>query len=271
MKLIHRAALLLGLVGGAAEAHDSWLEPKTFVAPAGARVPVTFYVGHHGEQHRVTLAPRPRWLLAMRAAGPAGSTDLLKLKAFNPARGISVARPGTYLISLDTGDFRQQAAPEEFERYLEQEGLSSARAAWERAPVRSRKVREAYRRHAKTLVQVGPGSSAVDESATRRLGQRLEIVPAANPYGLSVGERLGATIWFRDKPLADAQVTLSNLERPTDEPVATRSDPNGEVAFALPSAGRWMLNVVWSEPSRNPGTDFQTSFSSLTFALPSPR
>jgi hypothetical protein len=36
----------------------------------------------------------------------------------------------------------------------------------------------------------------------------------------------------------------------------------------MPATGRWMMNVVWSVPSRTKGTDYETSFSSLTFAVP---
>lgn len=266
-KLIQSAALFLALTG-IAEAHDSWLQPKSFQAPAGARVPLTFYVGHHGEQHSAKLSPRPTWLWSMKARGHHGTTDLLKVRGFRAATGVTLARPGTYLLSLDTGDFRNQMSPKDFAAYLDEEGLAGAKAAWRQAPVTSRKVRELYRRHAKALVKVGTGAHALEGPVSRRIGQRLEIVPGANPYRLRAGSSLPATIWFRDKPLAGALVTLGDLDRPKDPLVAVRSDAAGKVSFRLPRPGRWMMNVVWSVPSSAASTDFQTSFSSLTFAVP---
>lgn len=265
MKLFWTAPLLIAL-SGAAEAHDSWIEPKSFVLKAGASVPIKFYVGHHGEQRSASLSPRPQWLTSMTASSAGGKADLLKTKAFNPAAGISLRTAGTTVIALDTADFHHAMTPAEFSAYMEEEGLAGAKAALARRPIQGRKIREAYRRHAKALVQVG-GSAA--GPATTRLGQRLEIVPAVNPYKLRPGDRLPAAIWYRGRPLSDARVTLGDLDRPKDPLIRARSDKNGKVEFALPRAGRWMMNVVWSAPAPAGRSDFLTSFSSLTFAIPS--
>jgi hypothetical protein len=227
-----------------------------------------FYVGHHGEQRRATLSTRPKWLSTMRITGPAGVTNLLKLKRFNPEQGIVLRTAGTHLISLDTSDFQNSASPKDFEAYLGEESLAGALASWRRGPVAGRKVREAYRRYAKSLVKVGSGPQALASQATARLGHRLEIVPSANPYALRPGEPLDVKIWYRGKPLTGALVTLGNLDRPKDEPLARQSGSDGAVSFPLPQKGRWMMNVVWSEKSSIPAADYVTSFSSLTFGVP---
>jgi len=266
---LRSAALFLAISGamaGVASAHDSWLEPKVFQTPPGVLVPVTFYVGHHGEQRSARLMPRPAWLLAMRDYGPRGATDLLTVKEFRQGSALRFATPGTHVIALGTGDFRHTMSPSEFPAYMEEEGLAAAQAAWRRAPVRSGKVREIYRRYAKALVQVG--GSPTRGAATRRLGQQLEIVPAANPLMLRSGETLRATIWFAGRPLPGALVTLGSLDRPKDALLPVRSDSAGKVNFRMPASGRWMVNVVWGVPSKRAATDFETSFSSLTFAAP---
>lgn len=256
-------ALFLGLAS-AAQAHDSWLEPKSFQTDMSARIPVTFYVGHHGEQRSSKLAPRPKWLLSMQAHGPQGATDLLKTRNFDPSRGVRFTPPGTHMLALGTADFRHAMNAADFPAYMKEEGLAAAESAWKRAPIRSRMVREAYRRYAKALVQIG--SRPTNGAATRRLGQLLEIVPAANPYQLRAGAPLRATIWYSGKPLAGALVTLGSLDRPKDELIGIRSDAAGRVNFTMPANGRWMMNVVWGVPSSRPALDYQTSFSSLTFA-----
>lgn len=258
-------ALFLGLAG-MAQAHDSWLEPKSFQIATGAAVPLTFYVGHHGEQRSSKLAPRPKWLLSLQSYGPNGVTDLLATRGFNPSRGIGFAVPGTHMLALSTADFRHTMKPADFPAYMKEEGLAAAETAWKRAPIKSRMVREAYRRHAKALVQVGPVPT--EGAATRRLGQLLEIVPATDTFQLRPGAPLRATIWYAGKPLAGALVTLGSIDRPKDELVGLRSDAGGRVDFTMPGAGRWMLNVVWSVPTSRAATDYQTSFSSLTFAAP---
>lgn len=270
--LLRSAALFLAIsvaMAGVANAHDSWLEPKTFQTRPGVLVPVAFFVGHHGEQRSARLMPRPAWLLSMKDHGPGGAIDLLTAKEFKQRRGLRFAAPGTHVIALGTGDFRHDMSPAEFPSYMEEEGLAAAQAAWKRAPVRSGKVREAYRRYAKALVQVGP--SPTPRAATRRLGQRLEIVPAANPLLLRAGDPLRATVWFAGRPLSGALVTLGSLDRPKDPLRPVRSDAAGKVNFRMPAGGRWMVNVVWSVPSKRVSTDFETSFSSLTFAAPGRR
>lgn len=254
-------------LAASAEAHDSWLEPRDFATATGKPVPVIFYVGHHGEQSPATLSTRPAWLLSMRDLSPAGTRDLLKLARFRPQEGLPLPGIGTHLVALDTADFVNLAEPEQFGSYLAEEGLAGAEASWRRSPVSGRKVREAYRRHAKTLIQVGSGPAAVRGPVTTRLGQRLEIVPSSNPFALRPGARVEAAIWFKGKPLQGALVTLGSLDRPTDEPLAARSGAGGRVSFPRPGSGRWMMNVVWSERSSEPGADFQTSFSSLTFGV----
>jgi uncharacterized GH25 family protein len=258
-----------GALAGTASAHDSWLEPKTFETHAGVLVPVAFYVGHHGEQRSARLVPRPTWLLSIRDHGPRGVTNLLSVREFRQRSALRYATPGTHVIALATGEFRNDMTPVEFPAYMEEEGLAAAQAAWKRAPVRSGKVREAYRRYAKALIQVG--RSPTRGAPMQRLGQQLEIVPAANPLMLRGGDTLRATIWFAGRPLAGALVTLGSLDRPKDALLPLRSNAAGNVEFRMPASGRWMVNVVWSIPSRRPGTDFETSFSSLTFAAPGPR
>jgi uncharacterized GH25 family protein len=266
MKLFPAAALFVAL-SGVASAHDSWLEPKSFEAKTGAQVPLNLYVGHHGERHNAKLSPRPSWLLSMKSRSSAGTTDLLGARGISAA-GVMLRAPGTYLLSLDTGDFRNQMTADKFGAYLADEGLAGAEAAWRRAPIASRQVRESYRRHAKALVRVGNGPQALAGPATQRIGQRLEIVPGANPYQLRAGSSLPARIWFKDRPLAGALVTLSDLDRPKDRHLSLRTDAGGKVDFRLPRGGRWVMNVVWSVPSTAASADFQTSFSSLTFAVP---
>jgi uncharacterized GH25 family protein len=266
MKLLPAAALFVA-ISGAASAHNSWLEPKSFEANTGAQVPLNLYVGHHGERHNARLSPRPSWLSSMKLRSPVGTTDLLKASA-NSAAGVMLRTPGTYLLSLETGDFRHQMSPKKFSAYLAEESLAGAEAAWRRAPTAARPVRESYRRHAKALVRVGDGPQALAGPATQRIGQRLEIVPGANPYRLRAGSSLPATVWFQDKPLPGALVILADLDRPKDRHLSMRTDASGRVSFRLPRAGRWMMNVVWSVPSTAASADFQTSFSSLTFAVP---
>ena len=263
MKIAQALTLFVALTG-VATAHDSWIQPDSYQTSQGARLPVTFFVGHSGEEHSARLLPRPAWLQSMHVHGPQGSSSLINSQRFTRA-GVSLRTTGTYLLALETNNFENTAEPAKFAEYLQEEGLAAAQAAWARTPVIGRNVRETYRRHAKAVVQVGTGAGALSGPATRRLGQRLEIVPTVNPLSLREGEALGGTIWYQNRLLPGALVTLGSLDRPKDPLLKVRSDSTGKYNFRMPGSGRWMLNVVWSVPGKQ-RSDFETSFSSLTFA-----
>ena len=164
---------------------------------------MVFYVGHHGERRSARLAPRPAWLLSVRDHGPRGVTNLLSVQEFRQWSALRYATPGTHVIALATGEFRNDMTPAEFPAYMEEEGLAAAQAAWKRTPVQLGKVREAYRRYAKALVQVG--GSPISGAATSGLGSswnRSRRNTADAPHR----RRLRATIWFAGRPLAGALV-----------------------------------------------------------------
>jgi uncharacterized GH25 family protein len=267
MKKIALALLLGGAFSSIAQAHDSWLQPDSFQAASAAKVPVRFFVGHNGEQTSATLSTKPDWLLSLKGYSPRGEVDFLRQSDFDPGSGLKLQGVGTHVLSLETGGFLNEMDGAAFAEYLKEEGLETAEGQWSRSPIAGRKVRETYRRHAKTLVKVGNGRGSLAGPATRRLGFELEIVPGVNPYTLSTGDRLPAQVWFKGKPLQGALVTLGSLDRPTDPLIRARSDSRGAVSFSAPDGGRWMMNVVWGMPSSADRTDFETSFSSMTFDM----
>jgi uncharacterized GH25 family protein len=261
-----RAILVCVAVGVPASAHDSWLEPTSFHPAKTEPLPITFFVGHHGEQRATKLISRPKWLSSMRLHAPGSNIDLLTSEAFSRTGRVPLQSSGAHMISLATSGFKHQMKPADFPAYMNEEGLAGAKAAWARSPVRGRNVQEEYRRYAKAIVQVG--ASEIDRHVTQRLGHRLEIVPSVNPYRLRAGAPLTATIWHMGSPLRGALVTLGSLDRPKEALLEARSDAGGKVSFQMPDSGRWMMNVVWSIPSQKPGVDFETSFSSATFSAP---
>jgi uncharacterized GH25 family protein len=270
MKKFVLAVLLGAAFSSIAQAHDSWLEPGSFQAAPAAKVPVRFFVGHNGEQSSAMLSTKPDWLASLKGHSRKGAVDFLRDSDFDPSSGLRLQGTGTHVLALETAGFLNEMEGAAFAEYLKEEGLAAAESHWTRSPITGRDVREIYRRHAKALVRVGTGRGSLSGPADRRLGFELEIVPAVNPYALAAGERLPAQIWYKGRPLEGALVTLGSLDRPTDPLIRTTSDSSGMVSFLAPGAGRWMMNVVWGLPSDAAQTDFETSFSSMTFALTGP-
>jgi len=262
------AILAIAVWATPAFAHDSWIEASAYQVQAGETVPLTLMVGTMGDQASVSLASRPAWLRVFTSQGPTGVIDLLEQSADKPAAAATFAAPGTHLIALHTGNFSHAMGAEEFAAYLEQEGLTTVRTAWEASGRTAGPVKEVYARAAKALVHVGPGAPDTKAYVTSPVGLDLEIVPLRSPYDLKPGESFPVRVLYDDKPLAGALVSLGSLDRPKEPRTRQRTDAKGEVAFPRPASGNWLVNVVWSVPAAGRfDADYKTTFSSLSFGL----
>lgn len=229
-------ARLVGLllISSSAVAHDFWIQPDSYRSEPGVTVPVTLHVGHGASRQRSQLPLRR--ITRFAAATPDG-TDLdlrgnLNLGASLEDGEVQFQAPGTYVVMLETDN-----------RARTLDGL------------------ESYSRHSKALVQVGDLRSP---RATEPLGMPLEIVPDINPYG--AGKNLPIHVLLEGRPLTGAWVELTNLEHDGQPLEAHLTDSDGRASFALPGAGKWLLNVVWKKRlPEGQETEFETYFSSLSF------
>ena len=256
-----------------AAAHDLWLQPERFISAAGVTLPVTIEVGHGTARQRWGVATRR--VLAFYTVGPEGSTDRragLRTDRGDADAAIRFATPGTHVIALVTSHATSELPAIRFNDYATVEGLTPILAWRARARAITAIGREIYSRRAKALVQVGPPGSA-QPHVVRPLGMTLEIVPERNPYQLKDGQSLPVRVLYEGRPLAGALVKLTDLDRDAAPVAEHRTDPDGRAAFALAGGSKaggskWQMNVVWSKPIDDPRGDFDTTFSSLTFASP---
>ena len=253
-------------IAAPAFAHDFWLQPTHFKPAAGAPDDMTIQVGH-GEF-------RTRWsgslerVVRFSVVGPNGQADLRGLLKPDHQRDATLAfPPGDQMLVFQSTHATSILPFIRFNDYLKLEGLTPAlqiRAATGKTETPGREI---YSRCAKALLQIG----APDARATRRIttpvGLPLEIVPEKNPYTLKAGELLPVRVLYEGRPLAGALVMLTSLEfdgRPLEQKL---TDGSGHASFFVPQVGSWLVNVLWTQPIQgNPNADFDTTFSSLTFA-----
>jgi len=255
------AALALALAGGAAAAHDVWLQPQAFRVARGAEVPVAVLVGHGADKQRSAIPPRR--VARLGVVGPDGAErDLRAGFAAGQDAPVRLAEPGVHVVVLATDNGARNLLPgDRFEAYLREEGLTPAITA--REGRRGAPGSEAYGRRAKALVQVG--ARGPQGAATTAVGLTLEIVPEVSPYATPAPAALPVRVVYQGRPLAGATVKLADLT--ADAVVASQvTDAEGRARFAMPGAGAWRLAVVWTRPLPQAAeTDFETVFSSLTF------
>jgi hypothetical protein len=254
-------------VSSPAWSHDFWLQPTRFKIAANTPDDMTIQVGH-GE-FRTRWSGQLERVVRFSSIGPAGQVDLRA--AMRPDRQrdaiLSFPRAGVQMLVFQSNYATSILPSIRYNDYLKLEGLTPALELRARTGKTDTPGREIYSRCAKALIQVGPPDNRANRQIETPVGLPLEIVPLKNPYALKVGERLPVQVLYQGRPLAGALVMLTNLEfdgRPLESYVTDRA---GQTSFFVPQVGSWLVNVLWTKPIQgNPTADFDTTFSSLTFA-----
>lgn len=254
------------LLASSASAHDFWVEPQRFQTQAGFPLAFTFQVGHGTD--------RQRWgngadrIVLLQAISKRQRTDLRSAVRPTSSKDF-VARlntPGLHIIAMQSTAAFSELPALRFNDYAKTEGLAPILASRRRENRTGAPGRELYSRRTKTLVLVGAANATDQGLATRPIGLKLEIVPERNPYTLGAARRLPVRVLYQGRKLANATVKFTDLDHDSKPLAVAITDREGRAAFNIPAKGRYMFNVVWSEPlKRDRRADFDTTFSSLTF------
>ncbi|RAU20029.1 DUF4198 domain-containing protein [Paramagnetospirillum kuznetsovii] len=104
------------------------------------------------------------------------------------------------------------------------------------------------------------------DGMTQAVGQRLEIVPLADPFRLKPGERLKVRVDYAGKPLAGAEVEIGDGKTKTDQPKKAKADAGG-IAEIEPAVTQTVLTVVHRVPGSVPDLATEDMLAAtLTFA-----
>ena len=266
MKKMLMTLLLAGAATLPASAHDFWLLPSDFQMEEAGATKVDFLIGHGTEVGPWKL----RWdrIASFRSHDEDGFADQQEtiVPTTDAAAGgamVALDGPGTHVIAFDSYHSFSDLEAEKFNGYTELEGLSQIISYRNDTDTADSNGTELYSRRAKTIVQVG---DELTDQPLQPLGQTLEIVPLAHPYGLDDDRRLPVQVLFRGKPLEGALIDLTDLLSGKEPMQSERTDAEGKAVFTVPAEGSWKLNVIWGWP--NPGNDraeFESIFSSLSF------
>ncbi|GAB2793242.1 hypothetical protein HNQ93_003722 [Hymenobacter luteus] len=261
----------ISLLAGTALAREFWLEPARFFVPPGTAVHLRRLVGQNfrgetwaGKSSRVThlvhLAPgaAPANLLPLATA-----TDTL-------ATTLTLRQPGTHLVALATTEaFTTLPAPD-FTAYLQAEQLDYVLALRQQRGQQTQPGREAYRRCAKTLIQVGtPTPTDTARAWSRAVGLPLELVPEQNPATLPVGGSLTVRVLSNGRPVAGQPVRLWQRPATARALVSTlRSNQNGRVLFRISGPGEYLVSSVRMVAApAGQAADWLSTWTTLTFSV----
>lgn len=267
MKRLSRvtAAALLLAASSLAAAHEFWLRPSPFALAPGDVTTLTMYVGEYFNGEQVAFSPNHAASIRVHAGG--AQIDLrsqLRVNAAQPVLQLAFPNTGTQVIAFDSAPSLITLPADKFHAYLHDEGLDAIIRQREQDGSATMPGRERYRRNAKTLVQVG----SPDGNYATRTGQKLEILPLADPLQAAPGDTLGFRLVFDDKPLVGALLKAWHRQDGQTLTIRARTDAEGKVRLTLPYPGPWMISTVHMVPVRDGGeADWDSCWGNLTFEI----
>lgn len=259
-------ALLLAVVAVAA-AHDMFLKPGRFVVAAHSEVLVRLLNGTFTRSENAVARAR---LLDVGVVTPTGRVAI-DTTAWSVAGDTSTFRvrtqgPGTYVLGVSTRPSVIALSGEEFNQYLEEDGIPDVLEARRRAGELGRPARERYHKHAKALLQVGDAPS---HHYATVLGYPAELVPLENPYALKRGASLRVRTLVDGKPVAN-QLVMYGGTGEAQAPIAAqrvRSDAEGMATIPLSAPGVWYVKFIHMARVRADTVDYESKWASLTFQV----
>ena len=274
-----RLLLALLLLAAPALAHEFWLELPRFRLAPGETMYFRPLTGENFAGEPWTRKAHKILRLVRYGPAPADSTDLTpRAPAETDTFGTAVTyrQPGTHLLTLRSTDSFIELSGRKFTAYLQEENLDFVRQKRHENGQDSLPGREAYRRCAKTLVQVGGPNAlpaAADTAYRRRCGWTLELVPEQNPYRLGTDKALTVRVLRAGKPWRGATVQVWQRQPgglPTTH-FSTRANQNGRLLLRLSGPGPYLLAVVDmtpAPPALRARADWRSTWASLTFGGP---
>jgi len=249
-----------------AQAHEFWMTPDRFSPPENAPVKLSLRVGEGFLGEPVGFG-QPM-AISLRWHSLRGAKDLTARLPATEQGAVALAfdRPGAQIVALDTQPVTTELSADKFTAYLREDGLEHVIALREARGQSAAPGRERYRRHVKTLLNVG---GKTDKVFGLRTGQTLEIVPLKNPHRLKAGDALPVEVLFKGAPLPGALVKLWSRRGEQFDMLTTRTDASGKSTTTLPWTGTWMVSVVHMVPNLDgQGQEWDSHWGNLTFSLP---
>jgi Domain of unknown function (DUF4198) len=259
-----RTILLTGtllLIASAALAHDLFLKLDTYFLEPRARVRIPVLNGTFTKSENFVA---PERIADISVVSPAGRTRLQPASVWSPGPdstsllSIQLGDAGTYVAGASTRPRELALSADEFNAYLEEDGIPDILAARRSANELGKGARERYSKHVKAVFQVGPTRS---EGFGTVLGYPAEIVPLDNPYTDARGAPLRVRCLVDGRPVANQTVLWggAGAER------STRTDSEGVAQVTLDAAGKWYVKFVHMVRADQPGLDYESKWATLTF------
>jgi len=258
-------AILFLLVASVALAHDLFLKLDTYFLEPHARVRIPVLNGTFTKSENFVAPAR---IADITLVSPKGRTKLQPSAAWGPGPdsasllSVELGDAGTYVVGASTRPRELELTAEQFNSYLQEDGLPDVLEARRRDKELDRGARERYSKHVKAVFQVGEARS---DGFGVVLGYAAEIVPLENPYTLGAGVTLRLRCLVDGRPVANQTVLWGGPGGGAER--STRTDSLGVAQVTLDAAGRWYVKFIHMVRATEPGLDYESKWATLTLEV----
>jgi uncharacterized GH25 family protein len=261
-KKIFLAISLLSVITSLS-AHEFWLSPSKYIYKRTEKLNIRFFVGENFEGQNWNGNKERIQSLKLYYGGV--NDELSEYITDQPGDSIELTMvdEGTNLISFNSRNSYIEMEASEFNKYLQEDGLSDAIDYRKENNETDSMGREFFQRCSKTLIQVG---TKKDNTHLITTGLPIDIIPLTNPYLLKPKDSLKVKVLFRDDPLSNTLVKI--WHRINGKTIKTDLTTNeyGEIIFPVSTNGKWMVSLVkMVRLESDPAAQWQSYWGSLTW------
>ncbi|WP_235297293.1 DUF4198 domain-containing protein [Portibacter marinus] len=189
-------------------AHDMFLKLDTYFLQPNSNAVVKLYNGTFQKSENVIARNR------MTDVSIVGNGERTRLDTTQWSERDSMTllsfqtgSEGTYVVGVSTKARNIALAAEDFNSYLEHDGVKDMLAWRKENDAMEDDAVEKYSKHVKAIYQVGNVKS-VDWNAN--LGYPIEFIPLTNPYELHTGDSISVKLLWQGKPLSNQLVYVDS-------------------------------------------------------------
>lgn len=175
--------------------------------------------------------------------------------------------PGSYVAGISTLPRVLEMTAEDFNGYLEHEGLANTIVQREIEGTTEKSAKEKYSKHVKALLQVGDTKT---DDYNIVLGYPIEFIPLNNPYEGQVGDSVSFQLLRAGVALPNHIVHYSTSTPGIDahdNEKSLKTDANGVLTITPDKSGKWYVATIHMTKSEGEDLDYESNWATLTFEV----
>ncbi len=267
MKTTLRKILLLGILV-LCSSHELFLKSESHFLKSNSVYELFLVNGTFDQSENAITTDR---IVFPKIVGPdfelVPKTDAFSYRDDKTYLELVTGAPGTYVAGISTLPRILEMTAEEFNNYLDHEGLNATITERKEQGATKMPARERYSKHVKALLQVDAKRSGHFKT---RLGYPIEFVPLENPFDKKVGEPISFLLLRDGKPLADQTVHYSTSVPGADAHAgekSTQTNAEGMCTIIPDQAGQWYVATIHMLKTEELEVDYESNWATLTFAI----